>query len=1207
MLRASLKNARILIVDDNAPNIALIENVLNRDGYTDLRSTTDSRRVSALFDTFQPDLILLDLHMPYLDGFAVMDQLRERVQAEAYLPILVLTADIAPEAKLRALAAGARDFLTKPFDLAEVSLRIHNLLETRYLHLQQKNQNSVLEEKIRERTLELRQRADDLALIHALTLAINRGDDLQKIIILMAEEIHRIFQCIGTITAFPNPDQQSLRIQHIQFPSPLANQIENMAGGGIASLPLRIPMTGEGQFAQALRAGTPRAINDGETIIATLTEFTENDLLRRLARPVFKLLGIGSMLIIPLISEAEIHGLLEIVRPQTTAAADLLRIQGIAGQLTTAIGRRRSEQRLRESEEKFKTLFNTANDAIFTMNHAIFLDCNATTEKIFRCAREQIIGHSPAEFSPERQPDGSLSSQAAKLKIEAAFMGQPQVFEWLHTRLDGTPFYTEVSLNRVFIGGESILQAIVRDIDKRKRAEQALAEQSRFSSALVDTAPAIVYVYDLETNRNVFSNKGVEQILGYSADQIKAMGGELFSLLIHPDDLPAVMAFQNKVAAAANQEVLEIEYRMRATDGQWLMIRSYESPFSRHPDGSLKQKIGVGIDITERKRTEKKLQESTVRLQEAQRIARMGNWELNLENDALTWSDETFRIFEIAPAAFGATYDAFLEAIHPDDRGAVDTAYRSSLETGGSYEIDHRLLMPDGRVKYVHERCETLYDLEGHPIRSVGTVQDITERRKADQTIRESEERFSTIFHASPMPILILRVTDGNFVDVNEAFQQLSGYRRDEVVGHSVQDLNQWGDPGGFRRLEMTLREQGAVHDFEIKLRAKSGQTQDVLMSAAPILVSGERYIVNLVYDITARKQHENELQIIASLSAVLRSAPSRAEMLPVIVEKLVSLLDCETVSIEIIDPLTGDAVTEAAHGSWEVLIGTRQKKGTGINFIISQTRQPYFSNDLRNDPNLAYPEWTQNNIRGGGGLPLIAQDQLIGYLWVGRKNEMAKSDLRLLTSVADMAANAIYRTTLYERSQRNAADLVLAYDTTLAGWAHALELRDQDTEGHTRRVVQMTVDLALDMGFEQSALENIRRGALLHDIGKMGIPDAVLLKPGALNPPEWEIMRRHPEYAYNLLEPIEYLRPVIDIPYCHHEKWDGSGYPRGLKGVEIPLAARIFAIVDVWDALRSDRPYRTAWSKEQIREYIFEQSGKHFDPQVVKVFIERI
>ena len=144
-------------------------------------------------------------------------------------------------------------------------------------------------------------------------------------------------------------------------------------------------------------------------------------------------------------------------------------------------------------------------------------------------------------------------------------------------------------------------------------------------------------------------------------------------------------------------------------------------------------------------------------------------------------------------------------------------------------------------------------------------------------------------------------------------------------------------------------------------------------------------------------------------------------------------------------------------------------------------------------------------------------------------------------------------------------------------------------------------------MGFEQSALENIRRGALLHDIGKMGIPDAVLLKPGALNPPEWEIMRRHPEYAYNLLEPIEYLRPVIDIPYCHHEKWDGSGYPRGLKGVEIPLAARIFAIVDVWDALRSDRPYRTAWSKEQIREYIFEQSGKHFDPQVVKVFIERI
>ncbi|MEI7849272.1 MAG: HD-GYP domain-containing protein, partial [Chloroflexota bacterium] len=229
----------------------------------------------------------------------------------------------------------------------------------------------------------------------------------------------------------------------------------------------------------------------------------------------------------------------------------------------------------------------------------------------------------------------------------------------------------------------------------------------------------------------------------------------------------------------------------------------------------------------------------------------------------------------------------------------------------------------------------------------------------------------------------------------------------------------------------------------------------------------------------------------------------------------------------------------------------------------------------------------------------------LVGILWIARKTEIHDSEVRLLTAIGDMAANAIQRATLHEQTKKDSADLILAYDTTLEGWAHALEMRDQETEGHTRRVVQMTVDLARKMGIGKSELENVRRGALLHDIGKMGIPDSVLLKPGTLNEREWEIMRRHPGYAHQFLEGIEFLRPVLDIPFCHHEKWDGSGYPRSLKGEQIPLVARIFAIVDVWDALRSDRPYRTAWPDEKTRKYISEQSGLHFDPQVVQAFLE--
>lgn len=152
-----------------------------------------------------------------------------------------------------------------------------------------------------------------------------------------------------------------------------------------------------------------------------------------------------------------------------------------------------------------------------------------------------------------------------------------------------------------------------------------------------------------------------------------------------------------------------------------------------------------------------------------------------------------------------------------------------------------------------------------------------------------------------------------------------------------------------------------------------------------------------------------------------------------------------------------------------------------------------------------------------------------------------------------------------------------------------------------------MTVDLARAIGIASNEMENIRRGALLHDIGKMGVPDSVLLKPGTLNEREWEIMHRHPEYAKELLEPIMYLRQVLDIPYCHHEKWDGTGYPRRLTGEQIPLAARLFAVVDVWDALTSDRPYRPAWSKEKALAYITEQKGRHFDPQAVEMFLKII
>jgi HD-GYP domain-containing protein (c-di-GMP phosphodiesterase class II) len=241
--------------------------------------------------------------------------------------------------------------------------------------------------------------------------------------------------------------------------------------------------------------------------------------------------------------------------------------------------------------------------------------------------------------------------------------------------------------------------------------------------------------------------------------------------------------------------------------------------------------------------------------------------------------------------------------------------------------------------------------------------------------------------------------------------------------------------------------------------------------------------------------------------------------------------------------------------------------------------------------------------------VPLIAKGQVNGVLEIlNRSPFSAESELHVfLDTFAAQAAIAIDNTALFLGFKKANSELIDAYDSTIEGWSRALDLRDKETEGHSQRVTELTLLLAKAMGMSEEQLVHVRRGALLHDIGKMGVPDHILWKAGPLTDEEWGIMRRHTVYAKELLSHISYLRPALDIPYLHHERWDGSGYPLGLKGEQIPLAARIFALVDVWDALRSDRPYRPAWTNAEALAYIRAGAGTLFDPEVVACFLEKI
>ena len=244
--------------------------------------------------------------------------------------------------------------------------------------------------------------------------------------------------------------------------------------------------------------------------------------------------------------------------------------------------------------------------------------------------------------------------------------------------------------------------------------------------------------------------------------------------------------------------------------------------------------------------------------------------------------------------------------------------------------------------------------------------------------------------------------------------------------------------------------------------------------------------------------------------------------------------------------------------------------------------------------------------------VPLHTNNAPIGILILGEQRDPDREPFNdekqsLASAIADQATSAIRRATLRAQTEQDTIELAKAYDATIEGWSRALDLRDKETEGHTQRVTEMTMRLARQFDIAEEQLVHIRRGALLHDIGKMGIPDAILFKPDKLDDAEWKIMRSHPQYAFDLLSPIDYLQPALEIPYCHHEKWDGTGYPRGLSGEAIPITARLFAIVDVWDALTSDRPYRAAWSREQALAEIQAQVGKQFDPRVVLTFLRLV
>ena len=641
----------------------------------------------------------------------------------------------------------------------------------------------------------------------------------------------------------------------------------------------------------------------------------------------------------------------------------------------------------------------------------------------------------------------------------------------------------------------AILRAVetTRQRDKKRKLDHKLhSMEKKLADIFQNSAESIISID--ERHEIILINKAAEHTFGYTSQEVL---GKPMDILI-PDRL-----------ALLHRKLVEKFAALPETSRQ---IKHRHSLVAKRKDGSeFPVEIGLSklmtdegviftamiLDITERKQAEKKLLEANALLDKSQEIAHVGSWEYDLDSSQLICSDEVYRIFGMRPQEFAGTYEAFLEAIHPEDKEAVNNAYSRSLSAGAEgFEIKHRIFhRKTGEVRIIHEKCEHIQDVSGRIIRSIGMVQDITERTRAEEKIQQQVEQLTTL---------------------REVYQLIA----------TTFDVN------------MSMR---VLLSHAIKLLAVDATA---LLLLNPVLGVLE-YSVGIGFRTNA----------------------------------------IQNTSVRLGKSLAGNVALE--------------RHIIQIQNLMDEKINPFSSNYFKGEEFVSYV-----------GTPLIVKGKLIGVLELFSRSfaERDKDWLDFFNILAGQAAIMIDDAQLFNDLQVSNVKLSLAYDETIEGWSHALDLRDKETEGHTQRVTDLTIKLARQVGFPNEELVHIRRGALLHDIGKLGVPDHILLKSGALSEIEWEIMRKHPSFAYELLVPIRYLKSAaIDIPYCHHEKWDGSGYPRGLKGEEIPLSARIFAVVDVWDAITSDRCYRPAWTKEKALDYLQEQSEKHFDPRVVKMFLKMI
>jgi PAS domain S-box-containing protein len=865
--------------------------------------------------------------------------------------------------------------------------------------------------------------------------------------------------------------------------------------------------------------------------------------------------------------------------------------------------RKQADEMLREKEERFRATFENANVGVCIVGlDGLLLQVNRQMCAMFGYSRDEMERMTVNTIAYPEDADVSPAFIHQAIAGEADQSG----FDKRYIHKDGHVIWGHVSSSLVRDPRGQPLYFIshVQDISDRKQAEDALRESEEKFSKLFQDVPVLIIITDIASGACVDVNEEALRVFGYEREEI------IGRALVDIGAITRADRTQLLGAAKTGNQNDGVEVTLQAKDGH-SVVGLFRG--ERITIAGRECMLGAMVDITERKKAEEDLTALALRHEALLAAIPEIVMEVN-KNKTYIWANSAGKVF-FGEDVIGKPADFYFEG-EQETYAAVQPLFNGSE---GTIYVESWQRRKDGQKRLLGWWCRTLKDDRGNVTGALSSARDITERRRAEEEIRNlsrfPEENPNSVMRMTPEGVLLY---------ANKASRPiLENWKIG--VGQPVP-----GDCGAEIRGAFAARQ---VTTIETVLGEKIFRC-----TVAPIVDAG--YVNVYSRDITDRRRAEDavarqteelrlrnlelarvnelterRLQQLAAMRTVdmaISSSFKSELVMDILLEQLTSQLKIHAADILIFHPAMQGFRFFCGRGFYSSpasidylrLTESYAGRATQERRMVKVPRL-----DEKKDGPKIFPKIAKEGFVSYACLPLIAKGQIKGVMEICQREplELTPEEDSFVEMMAGQAAIAIDNAEMFEHLQSSRDELQLAFNSTLAGWARALELRDRESDGETQRGADLAMRLAQTLGESDNNLTNLYRGAILHDVGMMSIPDSILLKPGPLTNEEWAIVHRHPQIAYDILSPVLFLRPALDVPHSHHERWDGSGYPLGSQGEHIPLAGRIFAVVDVWNALRSDRPYRKAWTDAKASDYIRGQAGKQFDPAVVQAFLRLI